>query len=86
MHDVNLLDLLLPEIGAFYIVDRGYLDFARLLRWHNTGTFFVIMAKSDNKFGRRFSHPIEMKNGVRCNQTAVLTGLNSSVAYPNMLR
>ena len=86
MHDVNALDLLMPETGAFYIMDRGYLDFARLFRWHTAGAFFVIRAKSNTKFKRRYSRPVEMNKGVQCDQIIVLTGLNSSVAYPNTLR
>ncbi len=86
MHDVNALDLLMPETGAFYIMDRGYLDFARLYRWHTAGAFFVIRAKSNTKFKRRYSRLTELNNGVQCDQTVLLTGLNSSVAYPNTLR
>ena len=86
MHDVNALDLLMPETGAFYIMDRGYLDFARLFRWHTVGAFFVIRAKSNTKFKRRYSRPVEMNKGVQCDQIIVLTGLNNSVAYPNTLR
>ena len=86
MHDVNALDLLIPETGAFYIMDRGYLDFKRLYRWHTAGAYFVIRAKSNTKFKRRYSRPVEMNTGVQCDHTVVLTGLNSSAAYPNTLR
>ena len=86
MHDVNALDFLIPETGAFYIMDRGYLDFKRLYRWHTAGAYFVIRAKSNTKFKRRYSRPVEMNTGVQCDHTVVLTGLNSSAAYPNTLR
>jgi hypothetical protein len=86
MHDVNALDLLIPETGAFYIMDRGYLDFTRLYRWHTAGAYFVIRAKSNTKFKRRYSRPVEMNKGVICDHTVVLTGLNSSAAYPKTLR
>jgi len=86
MHDVNALDLLIPETGAFYIMDRGYLDFKRLYSWHTAGAYFVIRAKSNTKFKRRYSRSVEMNKGVKCDQTIVLTGLNSSTAYPNTLR
>ena len=82
MHDVNALDLLIPKTGAFYIMDRGYLDFTRLYRWHTAGAYFVIRAKSNTKFKRRYSRPVEMNKGVICDHTVVLTGLNSSAAYP----
>jgi len=86
MHDVNALDLLIPETGAFYIMDRGYLDFKRLYSWHTAGAYFVIRAKSNTKFKRRYSRSVEMNKGVKCDQTIVLTGLNSSAAYPKTLR
>jgi hypothetical protein len=86
MHDVNALDLLIPETGAFYIMDRGYLDFKRLYHWHTAGAYFVIRAKSNTKFKRRYSRSVEMNTGVQCDHNVVLTGLNSSAAYPNTLR
>ncbi len=86
MHDVNALDLLIPETGAFYIMDRGYLDFKRLYRWHTAGAYFVIRAKSNTKFKRRYSRSVEMNRGVKCDHTVILTGLNSSAAYPKTLR
>jgi hypothetical protein len=86
MHDVNALDLLIPETGAFYIMDRGYLDFKRLYRWHTAGAYFVIRAKSNTKFKRRYSRSVEMNKGVKCDHTVILTGLNSSAAYPKTLR
>ena len=67
-------------------MDRGYLDFKRLYRWHTTGAYFVIRAKSNTKFKRRYSRSVEMNTGVQCDHNVVLTGLNSSAAYPNTLR
>jgi len=64
MHDVNVLDLLLPEPGAFYIMDRGYIDFERLCRLHEAKSFFVTRAKSNLKAQRRYSHPIDRTTGL----------------------
>jgi hypothetical protein len=86
LHDVNALDLLIPEPGAFYIMDRGYLDFARLYRFMLLGAFFVIRAKSNFKFRRLYSDPIDKDSGVRCDQTVVLTGYYSAQHYPQKLR
>lgn len=86
LHDVNALDLLIPEPGAFYIMDRGYLDFARLYRFVLLGAFFVIRAKSNLKFRRLYSAPIDKDSGLRCDQTVVLTGYYSAQHYPQKLR
>ena len=86
LHDVNVLDLLLPEPGAFYIMDRGYVDFKRLLSLNLAGAFFVIRAKSNTQYKRRYSHPIDKSGGVHCDQTIVLTGVNSATDYPQPLR
>jgi hypothetical protein len=86
LHDVNVLDILQPEAGAFYIMDRGYVDFTRLFRLNMAGAFFVIRAKSNTKYKRRYSHPVDKSNGVRCDQSIVLTGLNSATDYPQSLR
>ncbi len=86
LHDVNVLDILLPEPGAFYIMDRGYVDFERLFSLHMAGSFFVIRAKSNTKFQRRYSHPTDKSGGVRCDQTIVLTGVNTASGYPQPLR
>lgn len=77
LHDVNVLDILLPEPGAFYITDRGYVDCARLFTLHMAGSFFVIRAKSNTKYRRRYSHPVEKSGGVRCDQTIMPTGVKS---------
>ena len=89
LHDVNVLDILIPEPGAFYIMDRGYLDFRRLFRMDQAGTFFVIRAKRNTVYQRRYSHPVSsavQTNGVKCNQTIVLTGVNAKDDYPQPLR
>jgi len=86
LHDVNVLDLLIPEPGAFYIMDRGYVDFERLFTLHRTGRFFVIRAKSTTKYRRRYSHPGDESGGVRCDRTIALSGVKSVRDYPLPLR
>jgi hypothetical protein len=86
LHDVNVLDLLLPEPGAFYIMDRGYIDFERLYRLHAAGSFFVTRAKSNLKAQRRYSHPIDRSAGLVCDQTIVLTGFYSRQDFDTPLR
>jgi hypothetical protein len=77
LHDVKVLNLLLPEPGAFYIMDRGYLDFERLYQLHEAKSFFVTRAKSNLKAQRRYSHPVDRSTGLICDQTIVLTGFYS---------
>jgi hypothetical protein len=84
--DVSVLDLLLPEAGAIYIMDRGYLHFERLHILHQAGAFFVTRAKSDTQFRRLYSHPIEKSTGILCDQTIVLTGVYTGSTYPEKLR
>jgi hypothetical protein len=84
MHDVNVLDDLLPEAGAFYIMDRGYLDFERLARLDDAGSFFVTRGKSNLKAKRRYSHPVDRSSGLVCDQTVVLTGFYSSGLRPSV--
>ena len=86
LHDVNVLDLLVPEPGAFYIMDRGYVDFERLFLLHRLGAFFVVRAKSNIKFRRRYSAAADKSTGVRCDQTIVLTGAKTRKRYPQPLR
>jgi hypothetical protein len=86
LHDVNVLDLLLPEPGAYYVMDRGYLDFERLYRLHEAGSFFVTRAKSNLKAERRYSHPVDRASGVICDQTVVLSGFYSHKGFPVPLR
>ncbi len=86
-HEVNVLDELILEAGAFYLLDRGYLDFARLFTIHQAQAFFVIRAKSNTKFKRRYSHAVDRVNtSVLCDQTGVLTLFYSSRDYPAPLR
>jgi len=85
-HDVNVLDELLPEPGAFYLMDRGYLDFERLHRLHLAGAFFVTRAKSNLKAKRRCSHTVDRSTGLICDQTITLTVFYSKAGYPAPLR
>jgi hypothetical protein len=86
VHDVNILDQLVYEPGAFYIADRGYLDFGRLHQIHRSGAFFVTRAKTNSRFQRRYSHPVDKSTGLRFDQTVVLTGFRSRQQYPEALR
>ena len=86
LHDVNVLDILLPEPGAFYLMDRAYVDFERLFVLNTAGAFFVIRAKSNTKYQRRYSHPVNKSGGVRCDQTIVLKGVDTATNYPQSLR
>jgi Domain of unknown function (DUF4372)/Transposase DDE domain len=86
LHDVNILDLLLPEPGAFYIMDRGYIDFDRLYQLHEAKSFFVTRAKSNLKAQRRYSHPVDRSSGLICDQTIVLTGFYSKQDFDTPLR
>jgi hypothetical protein len=86
LHDVNVLDQLLPEPGAFYVMDRGYVDYARLHRLHEAGSFFVTRAKSNLKAQRRYSHPVDRGTGLICDQTIILTGFYSRQDFETPLR
>jgi hypothetical protein len=86
MHDVKILDLLIPQPGAFYIMDRAYVDFQRLYALHQERAFFVTRAKSNFKCNRRYSHSIDKATGVQCDQTIVLTTHYPSQNYPEPLR
>ena len=86
MHDVNILDQLLPEAGAFYIVDRGYVDFERLARLDDAGSFFITRAKSNLKARRRYSRPVDRSTGFVCDQTVFLTGFYSRQGFNRPLR
>jgi hypothetical protein len=86
MHDVNVLDLLLPEAGAFYVMDRGYVDFSRLFTLHQGSAFFVIRAKSNLQCRRLYSRPVDKSLGLRCDQTVRLTGFYAARGYPEKLR
>ena len=86
LHDVNVLDELIPEPASFYVMDRGYLDFARLYTISQCAAFFVIRAKSNFQFRRIYSHPIDKDTGLKCDQTIALTGPHTSKDYPEKLR
>ena len=85
-HDAKVLDQLLPEPGAFYVLDRGYIDFARFHRLHLAGAFFVTRAKSNLQFRRRDSTPVERSSGVLCDQAITLIVPDSRRGYPQALR
>ncbi len=84
--DVKVLDLLLLEPGAFYVMDRAYLDFQRLCALDRAGSFYIIRAKKNTCFRRRYSRPVDETQGVLCDQTIVLTGTKTSEHYPQPLR
>ncbi len=86
MHEVNVLDILTPETGSFYIMDRGFLDFTRLYRFHQRSAFFIIRAKSNMACRRVYSHPVDKSTGLLCDQTIVLTSAKASKNYPAHLR
>lgn len=86
VHEVNILDQLLPEPGAFYIMDRGFLDFERLYRFHEAGGFFVTRGKSNLQVQRRYSHPVDRTTGLICDQSVVLTGFYSHQGFEAPLR
>src|SRR5208282_3663865 len=86
LHDVHALDLLLPEPGAVYVMDRGYVDFARLHRLHQLGAFFVTRAKSNMDAHRVYSAPSDRTIGIICDQTIALNGHYTSQHYPDHLR
>jgi hypothetical protein len=85
-HEVNIFDMLVPEPGAFYVMDRGYIDFEQLHRLHQAGSFFVIRAKSNLRFKRRYSLEADRANGIICDQIGTLTGFYSAKGYPAPLR
>ena len=86
MHDVNVLDLLLPEAGAFYVMDRGYVDFCRQFTVHQGSAFFVIRAKSNLQCRRLYSRPVDKGLGPRCDQTVRLSGFYAARDYPEKIR
>lgn len=86
LHDVNILDQIIPEAGAFYILDRGYLDFTRLHRLHQAGSFFVTRAKANLRFTRRYSQPTDRTTGIICDQLGTLTGFYSQQHFPTTIR
>ncbi|WP_020564053.1 IS4 family transposase [Methylosarcina fibrata] len=86
LHDVHALDLLLPEAGAIYVMDRGYIDFARLHALHRAGGFFVTRAKTNLAAHRVYSHPVDRETGLVCDQTIALDGFYTQKDYPDHLR
>lgn len=84
--DVNILDEFVPEAGAFYVMDRGYIDFARLFVFTLCSAFFVVRTKENILLQRRYSHPVDKATGVRSDQTVILTTIASAKAYPDPLR
>jgi hypothetical protein len=86
VHEVNLLDELIPEPGSFYVIDRGYLDFRRLFAIHTASAFFIIRSKRNTQFQRLYSHPVNKTTGLRCDQTGYLTVYYSSKDYPEKIR
>jgi Transposase DDE domain len=86
VHDVNILDEILPEAGAFYVMDRGYVDFERLYIFTLSAAFFVVRTKSNVLLQRRYSHPVDKTTGVRSDHTVILTAIDSVKAYPEQLR
>jgi hypothetical protein len=86
LHDVHALDLLMPEAGAIYVMDRGYVDFGRLYGLHQAGAFFVTRAKSNMVFHRVYSAPVDRATGLICDQTITLDGPRTRKDYPEHLR
>jgi hypothetical protein len=86
VHDVKILDSLLIEPGAIYVMDRGYLDFARLHKIHQASAFFVTRAKTNFDFKRLYSHEVNKSSGIQCDQSVVLMGFYSKKDYPEKLR
>jgi transposase len=86
LHDVNILDEIVPEPGAFYIMDRAYIDFERLYQLHLAAAFFVTRSKRNVLMDRRYSRPVDKSTGLCSDQTVILTTLASATAYPEALR
>jgi hypothetical protein len=86
VHDVNILDEILPEAGAFYVMDRGYIDFERLYVFTLCSAFFVVRTKENVLLQRRYSHPVDPSTGVRSDHTVILTAIDSAKVYPDPLR
>src|SRR6266581_2094380 len=86
VHDVNLLDEVMPEAGAFYVMDRGYIDFQRLFVFTLSSAFFVVRSKENVLLQRRYSHPVDKTTGVRSDHTVILTSFESASVYPDAFR
>lgn len=86
VHDVNILDEILPEAGSFYVMDRGYIDFGRLYVFTLSSAFFVVRTKENVLLQRRYSHPVDRTTGLRSDHTVILATIDSAKAYPDTLR
>ena len=86
VHYVNILDEILPEAGAIYVMDRGYIDFERLYVFTLSSAFFVVRTKSNILLQRRYSHPVDKSTGVRSDHTVILSAFDSAKVYPDALR
>ena len=86
VHDVKILDQIVPEAGAFYVMDRGYLDFQRLFVFTLCASFFITRTKENVLLQRRYSHPVDKTTGVRSDQTVILAAIDSAKVYPDVLR
>ncbi len=86
VHDVNILDEIVPEAGAFYVMDRGYIDFERLYLFTLSSAFFVVRTKHNVVLQRRYSRPVDKSLGLRSDHTVILTAIESVKAYPEALR
>jgi hypothetical protein len=86
LHDVNVLDQIIPQPGAYYVMDRGYLDFQRLYNFHTLKSYFVTRSKKNIKLTRNYSSPVDRATGIMCDQTVVLTDLKSREKYPEKIR
>ena len=86
VHDVNILDEIFPEAGAFYVMDRGYIDFERLNVFNLCSAFFVVRTKENVLLQRRYSRPVDKSTGLRSDHTVLLTAIASAQAYPESLR
>ncbi|MGH9695504.1 MAG: IS4 family transposase, partial [Bryobacteraceae bacterium] len=86
VHDVNILDEILPEAGAYYVMDRGYVDFERLYGFTAAAAFFVTRTNKNVLLQRRYSHAVDKSTGVRSDQTVILTAIGSAKVYPDALR
>ena len=86
VHDINILDEIGPEAGAFYVMDRAYVDFERLFVFTLCSSFFVVRTKKNILLQRRYSHPVDKSTGLRSDQTVILAAIESAQAYPDPLR
>jgi len=86
VHDVNILDEILPEAGAFYVMDRGYVDFERLYVFVLSAAFFVVRTKSNVLLQRRYSRPVDKTTGLRSDHTVIVAAIDSAKVYPDALR